>query len=224
MRMHRPFLYIMKKKEVYHMKVMIASDIHGSACYCRKMLEAYEKERPEQLLILGDILYHGPRNDLPEEYDPKQVITMMNGLKDRITAVRGNCDCEVDDMVLDFDIMADYKLIHLDGTDVYMTHGNVYNQEKKIYGLKGILLCGHTHVPECVEHEDFVCMNPGSVSIPKNGTPHSYMIYEDGLFTWKDLLTQETYMEQRIKLHVFLQEQVMILIVLLMSSLMKEII
>lgn len=181
------------------MKVMIASDIHGSACYCRKMLEAYENEHAERLLILGDILYHGPRNGLPEEYEPKNLIGMLNPYKDAIIAVRGNCDSEVNDAVLEFDTMADYKLIHLDGLNVYLTHGHIWNEEREIYGLKDVLLLGHTHVPKCIEHENYVCMNPGSVAIPKDGTRHSYMIYENGLFTWKDLDTSETYMEYRIK-------------------------
>ena len=111
------------------MKLMIASDIHGSAYYCRKMLEAYKREDADRLLLLGDILYHGPRNDLPKDYNPKEVIAMLNPLKDQIYAVRGNCDTEVDQMVLQFPILADYALLVLDGKTFYATHGHVFNQD-----------------------------------------------------------------------------------------------
>ncbi len=177
------------------MKLMIASDIHGSAAYCELLLQRMKKEDPERLLLLGDLLYHGPRNDLPERYDPREVIGILNGIKDRILCIRGNCDCDVDQMVLEFPIMADYALLYLDGTPVYVTHGHIHNPKNPLPGMKGILLCGHTHIPVIEEYEGFTCLNPGSVSIPKNGTRHSYMVYEDGLFCWKDLITSETYME-----------------------------
>ena len=110
------------------MKYMFASDIHGSAYYCRKMLDAFEKEGAERLVLLGDLLYHGPRNDLPKEYAPKQVIPMLNAMKDKIYAVRGNCEAEVDQMVLEFPVMADYCILSIDGKTLYATHGHVYNQ------------------------------------------------------------------------------------------------
>lgn len=170
------------------MKLMIASDIHGSAYYCKKLLEAYEREEAEKLLLLGDVLYHGPRNDLPEEYAPKEVIAMLNPLKNQLLCVRGNCDTEVDQMVLDFPVLADYAVLWIDGISIYATHGHNYNEEKLPPLAKGdILLNGHTHVPKCTEHEDYIYMNPGSVSIPKEDSPHSYMIYENGAFLWKDL-------------------------------------
>ena len=170
------------------MKFMIASDIHGSAKYCRMLLDRYEKEKAGRLLLLGDLLYHGPRNDLPEEYAPKQVIGMLNGLKDEIFCVRGNCEAEVDQMVLPFPVMADYALMPLGERMVFMTHGHVYNL-KNLPPLKAgdILLHGHTHVPACEESGGVVYMNPGSVSIPKNGTPCSYMTLEGETFTWKTL-------------------------------------
>ena len=111
------------------MKYMFASDIHGSAYYCKKMLDAFEKEGAERLVLLGDLLYHGPRNDLPRDYAPKQVISMLNAMKDRIYAVRGNCEAEVDQMVLDFPVMADYCILSVDGKTFYATHGHVYNQD-----------------------------------------------------------------------------------------------
>lgn len=170
------------------MKWLIASDIHGSAYYCKKLIERYKEENADRLVLLGDLLYHGPRNELPKDYDPKQVIEMLNGLKDEILCVRGNCDTEVDQMVLEFPILADYAVLALDGRLVYATHGHVYN-ENKLPPIKDgdILLCGHTHVAKWEEHEKFVYMNPGSVSIPKGESKNGYMVYESGEFLWKDL-------------------------------------
>ena len=172
------------------MKLLIASDIHGSAYYCRKLLEAYKKEEADKLILLGDILYHGPRNDLPEEYAPKEVIAMLNPMKQEILCVRGNCDTEVDQMVLEFPILADYGFLYERGRMIFLTHGHVFNEND-------ILLHGHTHVPVCREHEEYIYMNPGSVSIPKEGSEHSYMTYEDGIFIWKNL-DREAYLEYRV--------------------------
>ncbi len=170
------------------MKLMIASDIHGSSLYCEELLKRYNDEKPDKLLLLGDILYHGPRNDLPCGYNPKSVIAMLNNIKNEIICVRGNCDAEVDQMVLDFPIMADYSILELDGRLIFATHGHIYN-EKNLppMGKCDILLNGHTHIPKCVSHGDYTYMNPGSVSIPKEGSRHGYMIYEDKKFIWKDL-------------------------------------
>ena len=170
------------------MKLMIASDIHGSAFYCRKLLEAWKSEQPDKLLLLGDILYHGPRNDLPKEYAPKQVISMLNEMKNELLCVRGNCEAEVDQMVLEFPVLADYCILYEEGHMIYATHGHVHN-EKNVPPLKkgDILLHGHTHVPMCTEHETYTYINPGSVSIPKEESAHSYMIMENGTFTWKNL-------------------------------------
>ena len=170
------------------MKWFIASDIHGSAYYCRKMLERYKAENADRMLRLGDILYHGPRNDLPEGYAPKEVIGMLNAMKDEILCVRGNCEAEVDQMVLKFPILADYAIIDLGDSIIYATHGHIYNENNLPPMKKGdILLHGHTHVPKCVEHEDYTYMNPGSVSIPKEDSHHSYMTLENKKFVWKDL-------------------------------------
>lgn len=170
------------------MKLMIASDIHGSAFYCRQMIEAYKREKADRLLILGDILYHGPRNDLPKEYAPKEVIAMLNPMKKDILCVRGNCDTEVDQMVLEFPILAEYCLLDLDGQTILATHGHVWNPKNPPMLKKGdILLNGHTHIPACEKKEDFIYMNPGSVSIPKEGSEHSYMVYDNGEFLWKNL-------------------------------------
>lgn len=170
------------------MRLMIASDIHGSAFYCRQMLEAYEREKADRLLLLGDILYHGPRNDLPREYDPKQVIGMLNSIKENLLCVRGNCDTEVDQMVLAFPIMAEYCLLDLDSLTIFATHGHNFSPNHLPMLKKGdILLNGHTHVPVCEEKESYIYMNPGSVSIPKENSVHSYMIYDKNIFEWKDI-------------------------------------
>ena len=169
------------------MKLMIASDIHGSAFYCSKMIEAYKREKADKLLLLGDLLYHGPRNDLPKEYAPKKVIEMLNCIKEEILCVRGNCDTEVDQMVLEFPVMAEYCILYLDNRMVFATHGHKFNTVDKPLLKKGdILLNGHTHVPKCEQMEEFIYMNPGSVSIPKENSAHSYMIW-DKEFIWKDL-------------------------------------
>ena len=165
------------------MKLMIASDIHGSALYCRQMLEAYEREGAERLLLLGDILYHGPRNDLPDRYAPKEVLAMLNEVREELFCVRGNCDTEVDQMVLSFPVLADYAVFWLGGRLVYATHGHHYNSQTPPPLKKGdILLNGHTHVPKCEAFGDFLYLNPGSVSIPKEGSPRGGRNLENGFF------------------------------------------
>ena len=169
------------------MKWLIASDIHGSASWCEKLLAAYQAEQADRMLLLGDVLYHGPRNDLPDEYAPKKVIAMLNAMKKDILCVRGNCEAEVDQMVLDFPVLADYAVL-CEGTKmIYCTHGHVYNTGKLPPLHRGdVLLHGHTHVPAWEEHEGYRYLNPGSVSIPKEGSWHGYMVLADGKFVWKD--------------------------------------
>lgn len=180
------------------MKWFIASDIHGSEYYCKQMLSAYDREQADRMLLLGDILYHGPRNDLPKDYAPKSVIALLNERKQDIVCVRGNCDTEVDQMVLEFPVLSDYCVIDLGGNLVYATHGHVYGEQNPPPLHDGdILLCGHTHVPKCVAHEGFLYMNPGSVSIPKENSHHGYMILEDGVFIWKDFAGNEVMRYQR---------------------------
>lgn len=180
------------------MKLLIAGDIHGSAYFCRKLLEVYEREQADKLILLGDVLYHGPRNELPLEYAPKEVIQMLNERKQEILCVRGNCDTEVDQMVLKFPILAEYGFLYEQGHMLFLTHGHVFNENNLPMLKKGdILLHGHTHVPVCREHEGIIFMNPGSVSIPKEGSAHSCIIYEDGRFLWKNL-EGDSYLEYRI--------------------------
>lgn len=170
------------------MKLMLASDIHGSAYYAEKMRQAYIDEKADRLILLGDLLYHGPRNDLPKDYAPKKVIEILNDIKEEILCVRGNCDTEVDQMVLDFLIMADYAVIYADGRTLYLTHGHKFNPENPPKLKKGdYLVNGHTHIPANEDKGDFIYINPGSVSIPKAGSGHTYMIYENGEFALKEL-------------------------------------
>ena len=171
------------------MKLMIASDIHGSAYYCRKMLDAYKREGADRLLLLGDILYHGPRNDLSKDYNPKEVIAMLNARKQEILCVRGNCDTEVDQMVLEFPILADYAIIPTADHLIYAAHGHHFNL-KQLPPLQpgDILLHGHTHIPAWESFGDGnLYLNPGSVSIPKAESEHSYMMLQNGDAVWKTL-------------------------------------
>lgn len=179
------------------MKYLIASDIHGSALWCRKLIEAWEREKADRMILLGDILYHGPRNDLPDEYAPKEVIAMLNPLKDRIVAVRGNCDAEVDQMVLDFPIMADYAVLDAGKRMIYLTHGHIFNTGHLPSLAKGdILLHGHTHVPAWERFGDAnLYLNPGSVSIPKEDSEHGYMILTDEMVYWKDFFDHQYHTE-----------------------------
>lgn len=164
------------------MKITVASDIHGSDFYCKKLLEAFDREKSEKLLLLGDILYHGPRNDLPKDYDPKSVIERLNAVRDRILCVRGNCDTEVDQMVLKFPILADYCIIYIAERMIFATHGHNFNEDNLPPLDNGdVLLHGHTHVPKCTAHDRYIYINPGSVSIPKENSPHGYMTITDGL-------------------------------------------
>lgn len=162
------------------------------------MLEAFAREGAERLLLLGDILYHGPRNDLPEDYDPKAVIGMLNSLEDKPLCVRGNCDTEVDQMVLDFPVMADYALIEAEGHTLFATHGHLYNPMNPPPLKQGdVLLCGHTHVPAWEEHGTFRYYNPGSVSIPKEGSRRGYITLDGGVFLWKTLEGEAYHREER---------------------------
>lgn len=170
------------------MKLLIASDIHGSAYYCEKLIKCINEEKPDRILLLGDILYHGPRNDLPRGYDPKKCAQLLNEYKDLILCVRGNCDSEVDAMLLDFPIGADYAFLCIDGISLFATHGHIFNPDKLPPLKKGdILLNGHTHVPAFVKCDGFTYVNPGSVSIPKNESAHGYICFNNGVFARKNL-------------------------------------
>lgn len=179
------------------MKWMIASDLHGSAYCCRKMLEAFEREGADRLFLLGDLLYHGPRNDLPREYAPKEVIPLLNGKKEKLLCVRGNCDAEVDQMVLGFPVLADYAVLPVGQRLIYATHGHIYHVKNLPPLAPGdVLLHGHTHVPAWTEFgQGNLYLNPGSVSIPKENSPHSYMTLEGNTMQWKELESSAVFHE-----------------------------
>lgn len=170
------------------MKIMVASDIHGSALYCRRMLERFDEEGADKLLLLGDLLYHGPRNPLPEEYNPKAVAEMLNARKQQILCVRGNCDGEVDQMMLEFPIMADYCILSIGSRMVFATHGHHHNENSLPMLQEGdILLHGHTHIPVLEDRGAYMLANPGSVTLPKQESVRGYLLLEEGALTLKDL-------------------------------------
>lgn len=173
------------------MKIMVASDIHGSALYCGMLLDAYKREQEagvSRLILLGDLLYHGPRNDLPEGYAPKTVIDQLNGIREDLICVRGNCDTEVDQMVLDFPILSDSALLVLGERTIFATHGHLYNLQKLPPLKKGdVLLHGHTHIPAAEVQDGILYLNPGSVSIPKDGSQRGYFLLDERRVIRKDL-------------------------------------
>ncbi len=172
------------------MKLIIASDIHGDAECCRALLETFEREGAEKMLLLGDILYHGPRNDLPSDYAPKKVIEMLNAVSDKIICVRGNCEAEVDQMVLNFPCMSDTAVVFdgETGISMYMSHGHIYSPDNlPKMPPRSVFLSGHTHILSAEQKNGVLCLNPGSVSLPKGGNPKSYAVYENGIFEIKTL-------------------------------------
>ncbi len=166
------------------MKLMIASDIHGSFAYCSQLIAAFQTENPDKLLLLGDILYHGPRNALPLSYSPQEVAALLNKYKEFLLCVRGNCEAEVDQMMLEFPVLADYAVLLWQGRTVYATHGHLIPPP---LNPGNILLSGHTHIPLCQETDGILRLNPGSVSIPKEGSHHGYMIFDETSAYWKEL-------------------------------------
>ncbi len=181
------------------MKLLIASDLHGSYFYSRLLFELADELAPDRILLLGDLLYHGPRNDLPREYAPKKVIELLNGKKNELLCVRGNCDTEVDQMVLDFPILADWALVNCGKTDLFLTHGHKHNPKTPPPLKKGtVLLNGHTHVPAFERTEDLVYVNPGSVSIPKENSCHSLILLENDELSFMDLEKASVYRKERL--------------------------
>ena len=174
---------------INRMKILFASDIHGSASACEKVLKRLAVEKADRFFLLGDLLYHGPRNELPDRYEPKAVIAMLNASPITPLCVRGNCDAEVDQMVLDFPMMADYALLPLEnGRCAFVTHGHLFNTEcPPPHRAEDLLIHGHTHVHCALPQGDYTYINPGSAALPKEGQPKSYMVYEDGVFTTKDM-------------------------------------
>lgn len=181
------------------MKHIIASDIHGSAHWCRKLTENFRREGADKLILLGDLLYHGPRNALPEEYNPMEVAAMLNEPELCAMGVRGNCDAEIDQMVLDFPMFCDYALMAYGRRNIVFSHGHIFSPENLPPMKKGdVFISGHIHVPVCEDKDGILCLNPGSVSIPKENSTYSYLSFEDGLFQWKDM-DGKVYKEYRLE-------------------------
>ena len=166
------------------MKLLIASDIHGSAAFCRNLIEAIKREKADKVLLLGDILYHGPRNNLPLEYAPKEVAAMLNEIKGKLICVRGNCDTEVDQMMLEFPVLSDSAMLFIDGMTIVASHGH---HDFPALEEGNVVVSGHTHVPVDYVKDGIRYINPGSVSIPKEDSWHGYIVLENGIFTWKNL-------------------------------------
>jgi putative phosphoesterase len=184
------------------MKYVIASDLHGSATWCKKLLNAFQKENADQWILLGDLLYHGPRNPFPDGYDTKAVTEALNAVKERLLCVRGNCDSEVDQMVLDFPMMADSHTLPLGSRTLFLTHGHLFDSENPPKQLKDgdLLLNGHFHVPTLKQLDNGVYYaNCGSVGLPKDGSPHSYLVIEDNTLSWKDLETGNTFYSRTLQ-------------------------
>jgi uncharacterized protein len=185
-------------KERKTMKLIFISDIHGSEDYLKKALLGCDIEDSDRIVLLGDILYHGPRNPLPQGYNPKGVIELLNPLKSQIIAVRGNCDSEVDQMVLDFPMRGDYQQLFIDGKSFFLSHGHLTENEcPKNLGKNTLYLQGHTHIPLIKKVDSGWHLNPGSISLPKENHPHTFAVYEDGLFTIKTL-EYTTYMSMQL--------------------------
>ncbi len=164
------------------MRIMFASDIHGSAYYCRLLLDKYQSNHAERLILLGDLLYHGPRNELPREYDPRQVANLLNQKKEEILAVRGNCDAEVDQMLLDFPIMADYGMLMVDKHVFYLTHGHIFHEDNLPPMKTGdVLVHGHTHIYKVEPMGKYYLFNPGSAALPKEDNIPVYGMYDNGV-------------------------------------------
>ena len=183
------------------MKYIIASDIHGSAVWCKKLLDYAAKAGVDKILLIGDLLYHGPRNPFPEGYDTQKVYEMLNARKDDLLCVRGNCDSEVDQMVLNFPMMDDYKALPLGGRTLYLTHGHLHDPEKVLVPLKegDLQVNGHFHVPTFKRLEDGVLYaNCGSVGLPKDGSPHSCMLLSEENIEWIDLSTYAPFHRQKM--------------------------
>jgi hypothetical protein len=170
------------------MKIFFLSDVHGSRSRLAEAVQAFERERADVIAFLGDALYHGPRNPIPPDYDPASTAELLNTYKDRIIAVRGNCDSEVDQMLLHYPMSGDYAVIFENGRRIFLTHGHLYSPENLPPLSEGdVLAFGHTHVPVATQKDRIVLFNPGSVTLPKENHPPSYGLYDGAIMQIKDL-------------------------------------
>ena len=180
------------------MKLLIASDLHGSDYYVNQLCLRLAEENPERLVLLGDLLYHGPRNDLPRGYDTKTCADRLNALTPPPIAIRGNCDGEVDQMVLSFPMLSEFGVLFADGFSLFLTHGHHLDEAVARLHPGDVLLYGHTHMPDFTRTDGITLVNPGSVSIPKSGSRHSYLVFDGGALRWKDVETGETWREEQL--------------------------
>lgn len=178
------------------MKFLIASDIHGAYRNTERLYGIFTEEKPDMLLLLGDLLYHGPRNDLPDSYQPKKTIEVLSAMKDSILAIRGNCEAEVDQMVLPFPVLSETAMVFADGKRILMTHGHTITPDKAP-GSIDAFFSGHTHIPVLKKENGLILLNPGSLSIPKGGFPPSYAVWTDGEIEVKELFTGNTMLTYR---------------------------
>lgn len=178
------------------MKYLIISDIHGSTTALKRVLEYFDKWHCDNILLLGDILYHGPRNDLPEGYAPKEVAAILNNISDKILAVRGNCEAEVDQMVLNFPCMAEYAWVVDNGIRIFMTHGHHFNPDKlPPIGNIDVFMYGHTHLYQIEKKDNIMLYNPGSISIPKGGNVATFGLWNNGRLSIYNLDGEEIFTE-----------------------------
>ena len=177
------------------MKYIIASDIHGSAHFARLFAQRVEEENPDKVILLGDLLYHGARNALPGEYDTLKTAAILNGMKEKLLCVRGNCDSEVDALVLEFPINADYCILPIGERTAIFTHGH---KTPAVLQNGDVLFNGHYHVPAFEKLENYTYVNCGSVSIPKQNPPYSYLVLEDRNLLWKDVQTGEIFRREKL--------------------------
>ena len=178
----------MNWRNLKNMKLFFISDIHGSLHYLRIALDNFSQENADYLVILGDQLYHGARNPLPIEYNPRESTRLLNQFADRIIAVRGNCDSEVDEMVLEYPIMSTYSTILYNRKRLFLTHGHIYHEDNLPSLKEGdAIIYGHTHVPKLEKKGNIFIVNPGSITFPKENNPHSYGVLEGTTFKLKDL-------------------------------------
>ena len=168
------------------MKLLVVSDIHGSAYYAEKIPEIFEKEKADKIIVLGDLYYHGPRNPLTKDYSPMKVAEILNSLKDRLEVIKGNCDAEVDEMISEFKFK-EHLLLDVNNLKVYFTHGHKNNMDNLPDEQIDMMVYGHFHTGFIVKKDGIIFANPGSISLPKDNTKNSYLILDKESIVLKDI-------------------------------------
>ncbi len=168
------------------MKFLIASDVHGSAYFAQEIVDAAKREKADKIILLGDIYNHGPRNPLPKDYAPLKVAEILNGVKANLLVIKGNCDSQVDTLISEFDFIENACVLS-NGKTVFLTHGHVYNKDDKPKTEFNAVVYGHFHTGFIEKKGSTVFVNCGSVSLPKNGTPSSYVVLDEGVIQLKTI-------------------------------------